>query len=1151
MATPPGNIPPTGGPKSTARRLVQKCKEALMGLRPASKRKEATVTKDITITPWDTLRIALRKLERIAETFPLLKAAVDDIIILSDLVREAATRHSEYDGLVQDFEHIAQTLNRYIEAFDPSDHSENVEYITKALKVQISYLAKKRNENRAKPSGLLKQTEIQDDVIKCHNETMVLFQTLQCEISHRVWKNMDIQRIRGLLKDMCPVEDARYNSGFSMIIRRRSCTKGTRVAVQEQVLAWAQNSSSAQIYWMNGMAGTGKTTIAYTLCERFADTGLLGANFFCSRSSASCSGGNQIIPTIANQLAHYSHAFRSELCKVLQEDGSVCFLDVEQQFKKLVLQPMLAVKAAIPAGVIVVVDALDECQESYIVKEFLRLLLSFSIDLPIKFFVTSRPEPTIRGSMMAEINYPPSVLHLHDIQDTIVQGDIQIYLEEALESMSPPPSEDEIRQLVERSGKLFIYAATVARYIISEKLSVDPRIRFKKVLTAGPGEFSKDRRPIKELDELYTTILQAAFNEDLDSDEVEGMQLILHTILCAKEPVNLSVLKPIMGLEYTSKQLQCYLEPLRSVLHVSEADGMYTVSTFHASFLDFMFDKERSDKFHCDNMRHNSYFAIRCFQVMSEQLHFNMCSLELSTAFDSAVQNLKQRSAQIDQGLLYSCRFWAEHLQEAGSCDVEKNHEGLISFLSCRFLFWVEVLNLADFLVIAKEVLSQARGWLLANHISGAIATWVADAIEFVAFFASGTCFHSTPHLYLSALPSFRKSSFIYSNYYSQMRGLVDIHSYITPNDHRINEGKRSKDIGGSTVTLTRDILTGAVVTGPFKLQTGGLQPTSVALSIDGIYAVIASVDHTISVYDTQTGVHISGPLQGHADAILSLAISINKVYIVSGSSDRRLGVWNMQSGVIPIGLGEGHTESVTSVNLSADGSRVISGSADCAVLVWDTNSCTIMAGPFKSHNGVVTAVAFSPDCSYIVSGSVDHTILVCDTLTGAVMIEPVKLHTSWVTSLAFSPDGTRIASGSADQTIWIIDVNSGDAVAGPLRGHTRLITFVTFSPDGTRIVSASEDCTSRVWAPDPRCKPQEPLLAIPHRLEDGWLINNNDELILWVPPELHPYCPRFLCEFAMDFQGASRTSGWDQMILGNQWVECYPEKSTIKTTQP
>ncbi|CUA72970.1 WD repeat-containing protein 88 [Rhizoctonia solani] len=910
---------------------------------------------------------------------------------------------------------------------------------------------------------------------------------------------------------------------------------------------------------MNGMAGTGKTTIAYTLCEQLANTGLLGANFFCSRTSTSCSGGNQIIPTIANQLAHYSHAFRSELCKVLQADASVCSLDTGQQFKKLVLDPMLKVKSAIPGGVIVVVDTLDECQESYIVKEFLRLLLLFSIDLPIKFFVTSRPEPAIRGSMMSEINYPPSVLHLHDIQDTIVQGDIKLYLEEALESMLPRPSEDEIRQLVERSGKLFIYAATVARYIIPYNSSVDPRVRLQKVLTARPGEFSINKRSVKGLDELYTTILRAAFDEELESDEVEGMRLMLHTVLCAKEPVSLLALEPIMDLGCTSKQLQCYLEPLRSILHVSEADGM--VSTFHASFLDFMFDKDRSGKFHCDHMQHNSYFAARCFQVMSDQLHFNMCKLESSAAFDGTVDNLKQRSEQIDQGLLYSSRYWAEHLRDAGSSEVEKNHEELIGFLGFRLLFWMEVLNLTNLLSIAKEVLSQARGWLLTNSISGTTATQVADSIEFATFFASGTCFHSTPHLYLSALPLFRKTSFVYHNYYPQMKGLVDIHSCITPKDRRTNERKRSsvhsaafcndsahivslQDITGSAVALTRDVFTGAIVTGPFKLQTGG-SPTSVALSVDGIYAVVACVDHTISVHNTQTGVVISSSLQRHMGAIISTAISMNRAYVVSGSSDCRLRVWNMRSEATPIGLGEGHTESVTSVDFSANGSRVVSGSADCAILVWDTESCTIMAGPFKSHSGVVTAVAFSPDCNYIVSGSVDRNIFVYDTFTGAVVIGPVRLHTNCVTSLAFSPDGTRVASGSLDRTICIIDLSNGNAVVGPLGGHTRSITSVAFSPDGSRIVSASEDCTSRVWAPGlQRESRAQPLLAIPCGLrKDGWLINRNHELILWVPPELHSYCPRFLCEFTMDFQGTSRTSGWDQMILGDQWLGCYPSE--------
>jgi nucleoside-triphosphatase THEP1 len=140
---------------------------------------------------------------------------------------------------------------------------------------------------------------------------------------------------------------------------------------------------------MNGMAGTGKTTIMYSLCEWLEANRQLGANFCCSRLSSSCRNVNDIMPTVAYQLARYSPAIRSALCNVLEEEPDAGKLNVELQFTKLVQEPMQKVKDAIPEGVVVVIDALDECDDSYGVQLVLGTLMKFSSNLPIKFFVTT------------------------------------------------------------------------------------------------------------------------------------------------------------------------------------------------------------------------------------------------------------------------------------------------------------------------------------------------------------------------------------------------------------------------------------------------------------------------------------------------------------------------------------------------------------------------------------------------------------------------------------------------------------------------------------------------------------------------------------------------------------------------------------------
>ncbi|KAG8922483.1 hypothetical protein FRC02_011843, partial [Tulasnella sp. 418] len=57
-------------------------------------------------------------------------------------------------------------------------------------------------------------------------------------------------------------DSARYDS----ISQKTSsfCLPNTRVALLEEIFKWANDSTAKQLFWLNGMAGTGKTTIART-----------------------------------------------------------------------------------------------------------------------------------------------------------------------------------------------------------------------------------------------------------------------------------------------------------------------------------------------------------------------------------------------------------------------------------------------------------------------------------------------------------------------------------------------------------------------------------------------------------------------------------------------------------------------------------------------------------------------------------------------------------------------------------------------------------------------------------------------------------------------------------------------------------------------
>ena len=508
---------------------------------------------------------------------------------------------------------------------------------------------------------------------------------------------------RALLEGMSPVDDAGYNSSYSTTAMRGGCTAETREKILQDLKDWVEDPNGAKVYWTNGMAGTGKTTIMYSLCEWLAAMRRLGGNFFCSQGLELCRNVNNIVPTLAYQIAQYSPAYRTALCNVLEKEPGACKLNVQQQFEKLVQGPMQAVAGAMPDGAVVVIDALDECHDGWAFRMFLDTLLKHAVALPIKFIVASRPEPAIRAKMSGP-GYSPSILYLHDIEASLVEEDIKKYLNSAFASMSPSPSSDDVVKLAKRAGKLFIYAATVVRYIAPDDSCVPSAARLQALLGGDSGSTLQH----KGIDGLYTGVLSAAFGAEREAGELAALRLTLQTAICAKEPMSAQTVASILGL--TEDEVRIALQPLRSVLHVQEG-GLGLVSSFHASFPDYMFDQVRSGKFFCDKKVHNEVLANGCLDVMKGKLRFNICKLESSFVFDKDIIDLEERiEKSISTELSYSCRYWGVHVREGDFSDAV--HERLVDLLTHRLLFWMEVLNLQRHMSMGTEMLRHLQNWL-------------------------------------------------------------------------------------------------------------------------------------------------------------------------------------------------------------------------------------------------------------------------------------------------------------------------------------------------------------------------------------------------------------------------------------------------------
>lgn len=491
---------------------------------------------------------------------------------------------------------------------------------------------------------------------------------------------------------------ARYNSAQASEIGRRDCTPKTRENVLMDLSHWRHDQQQGNIFWLNGMAGTGKTTIANTLCVMLDRSHELGASFFCTRLLPECRDAKRILPSIAYQLARFSRPFRFALSRTLEADPDLHTLALPTQLQGLIIGPLRDVSHTLPNDVVIVIDALDECEDSTSVAQILELLANHASDLPLKIFVSSRPEPQIRDHIG---NMKPQLI-LHELDDKVVKDDIETYLRNELAVISL--SESQLATLVESAGVLFIYAATVARYIRSETSHVAREKRLESVLSASAPASSIRN---KNIDVLYSTILDSAFNNpDLEDEDRERMKLVLDTVICAQEPLTVDALSGLLQLG-PAEWVNVALRPLWSVLHISNN----FVTTLHASFPDYMLESKRSDKHACDRMTHHGRLAELCFQrIERNERQFNICGLESSYLCDDQVPNLGERVKEsIPLELGYACQYWALHLELGRKS--EKRVQQLENFLYKRLLLWMEILNLTERISIGIGLLQKARKW--------------------------------------------------------------------------------------------------------------------------------------------------------------------------------------------------------------------------------------------------------------------------------------------------------------------------------------------------------------------------------------------------------------------------------------------------------
>ncbi|KAJ4178401.1 hypothetical protein NW755_013240 [Fusarium falciforme] len=480
------------------------------------------------------------------------------------------------------------------------------------------------------------------------------------------------------------------------------CLPNTRVELRQTITAWAEDTHSDTIFWLNGMAGTGKSTISRTIAHSFAQKKMLGASFFFKRGERDRGSASRLFTTIPAQLINRLPEIGPLVIKAIEDEPDLPNKFIQEQFEKLILNPLHGVSAS---GVLVlVIDALDECDRVADVRLIVNILarLKSLNRIKLKAFVTSRPELPIRlGFNNIQDEYKDLVLH--EIPKPVIEHDISEFLHHQLEqarleynSQSDPndqlgpdwPGTQATNTLIQMAVPLFIFAATMCRFI--QDPLYDPATQLEKVLkyksSAQDSEMAKlDTTYRPTLDQLLVDRTGRARERVLkDFRDVVG------TIVLLQEPLSISTLSCLA--EIPERVISGILRPLHSVLSVP-ISPREPIRMLHLSFHDFLVDKEmhEADPFWVDDQETHERIVTRCLDLLRSGKHLkqDICDLGLPGARRADIEQ-REVNLKLPGEVRYACLYFTHHLEGSG-LKIDDSHP-VFSFLKDYFLFWLEAL---------------------------------------------------------------------------------------------------------------------------------------------------------------------------------------------------------------------------------------------------------------------------------------------------------------------------------------------------------------------------------------------------------------------------------------------------------------------------